>query len=615
MAAQLNTAPWAKTQTLDRQTTVLQKILDIPSKTNTLQHRKNDYTTVISDIPSKNSFLYSQKLKQSLLESKKAFLNLSLEDSKQEECQLEEKSLVLTSGEQRRPFKKISFKIKKTSSIYRRSHQNQTKMTTISANTVAELTKKFEMGSEGLAEPQLKKILKRVNSQRNSDKENDKKVTRKASFKTKDLKVARKPSVKTKSADDKNLVIIRKPLVVRKNSEKSTSRTNSENKGCVRAKIGYLEGPLSVPKPEAKPPRPNSLPLIKTNILTSQISPTSGTVRATIEIFERKTSLTAPTLKELPKDTTTGQVSNKPVTNVVTPVSNNLDSVNHSKQEATKVDTVQELQPNKQDKEKEDTKVEELQEPKRPLPTKNYSTLHNSSSLNTQREVPKILPKPKLPEKKYFLRPKTILKDTHRQESDLPKEQAIKTDIIDEVQIINIPAVLPKKRCDSLYETTHLKKVSPPTIKRSKSEKIEPVVEAKNEQIVPNTSFLWRTSQDKSPSLHYKSISVDSTLKSDSVEGDDWELVYETSDVKACELKQSPTSKPPEITIDLVPEIPPRPLSTGKPPPPPPTSPKPKMPLPDEKIYEELRTGREIYEYCQHPDYEDVDTKTTTDDG
>ncbi|XP_044260068.1 uncharacterized protein LOC123008342 [Tribolium madens] len=389
--ATLNPVQWEKPLSLDRQSPSLH-VLEVP-----LPSLQN------------SSFLHSQKLRENLTESRKAFLR-----------NLNEEEKVEPNNEPRKPpTKKISFKIKKTASIYR---HNQ-KMTTISASKVAELTMKFNMINEKnsiLEQPKFRKLVKRVNSQRSLDSD---KVTKHS---VKNV-VTRKPSVKTKPYEDKEIVIVRrKPTIKRK-----PSRAN-------------LEKPVLVNEQN----RPTTLPLDDTQTTTqppSKPSPT-GTVRAAIEIFERR----------------------------------------------------------------------------------------NSSP------VPNLVPKPKVPEKPTKLKP-------DKTDEDL-------------VQIVNIPAVLPHRRCDSMYETLNVAKT--PALKPTKSE--ETIVKPK-----PNTSFLWSINQDKSPSASK----------------DDWKDLYDF--------------------VDPAPQIPPRSAPTKPPTPPKKTYMKPP---PEEKIYEELNVSRDedtishSYEYCEGDD-------------
>lgn len=445
MATQLNPMIWQeKALSLDCSTV----IFDI----------QNHYHQTALKLNNNVSFLHSQKLKESLLESKKQFLKQSLQDDNKEETQMEEKSLVLNrrqqqqqqqqNDEQRKvPSKKISFKIKKTSSIYRRNVAVQQKMT-ISANKVAELTKKFNqiiVENRGLLDDaKFKCFVKRVNS--DSDKLI---VTR-----TDSTKVTRKPSLKTKTVDKQFKFIKPKPVITKPKPKTVCNNNNGTNgdKYCVRAKICYLETPQKV---DDKPSRPTTLNLIKNNTNESK---SCTNVRATIEIFERKT-----------------------------------------------------------------------QSP-------------------TTEQPPKLMPKPKVPNK--------ILKSTETVVKI--QQQNDKTDFDDDkVEIINIPAVLPQRRCDSMYETLNLRKILPENIKA----KSEETISSTTNIIKPNTSFLWRKSPDNSAK---QSPIIENVTTNDCEES-----IYDAVDVKKIE---------------------------------------------EEKIYEELNTKEHDYEYCE-TEYEDVVPKTTTDDG
>ncbi|XP_050310808.1 uncharacterized protein LOC126746543 [Anthonomus grandis grandis] len=371
---------------------------------------------------SNESFLHSQKLRASIFESKKAFLSHSLNDDKEEDAQMEEKSLIGSHLENRRPpCKKISFKIKKQSSLYKRN-LTVPRVSNVPKNTVAELTKKFNemVESRNVYEEQL--IQMRL--QRGDSVCSDKKV-----------KVSRKPSVKTKpTSESKTLVIIK---TTRKNSVK---RQNSQ---------------------KDSPNRPTTLNLTNIPKAIIETSPNGTSVKAAIEIFEKKT--------------TVAQVKspNKP-----TIPEKSAAVLNLSRKTAT-------------------------------LPT---SYKHISRS----------------PEKKTVITKPAAVEFS---EEDVP--------------VINIPAVLPQRRCDSMYETLNLKKVQPD----SKSKSVDNITsEVKQISAVPNVSFLWR---DKSPSSSSSRSSIN-TLE-----------------------------KP-----KLPPDLPPKPNTRARPV-------KKKMPLPEEVDYEEISQVRE----------------------
>jgi hypothetical protein len=209
-----------------------------------------------------SSFLHSQKLRENLSESRKAFLR-SIGNDEEKEATVE------PNHEPRRtPAKKISFKIKKTASIYRRNPSSTPKMATINASKVAELTKKFNGmihdKNSILEQPKFREFVKRVNSQRSLDSD---KVARKTSAKS----VVRKPSVKTKPAnlDEKEIVIVkRKPVIKRKTNDQT----------CVSAKVDCVEA--------SEQARPDTLSIGD----GPQPPPKPSPVRAAIEIFERRNS-------------------------------------------------------------------------------------------------------------------------------------------------------------------------------------------------------------------------------------------------------------------------------------------------------------------------------------
>lgn len=186
-----------------------------------------------------SSFLHNhtQRLKLEIIESRRAFLNFHNNEVIPHEMEITPKKPHVN--------KKISFKIKKTPSIYRK----------ISDNKVAELTQKFNTIQEKNCHhvDKVRKCVKRMNSVKSVDGE-------KKSAKN----VTRKPSVKTK------------PVLNHEEILKIKRKNRDNNKECIRAKMGYLEIPK---KPDEVVIRPTSLPLF-----------TGGSVKAAIQIFEQKTS-------------------------------------------------------------------------------------------------------------------------------------------------------------------------------------------------------------------------------------------------------------------------------------------------------------------------------------
>lgn len=396
--------------------------------------------------------------KDSIFKSKTAFLKL--ENGKPEDEQTEvNKSFTLVTHECKRatPCKKISFKIKKQSSLYRRNVSS--KSASIPHNKVAELTKKFNEMVDSRSiweEEKVKLFLKRGDS--DADKGKRISIVHKDS-----IKVSRKPSVKTKpSSDSTNLVIIK---TTRKNSFK---KPNSAN-------INSTE-----PEMANKPERPTTLNLNIPASMIEQTSPNGTSVKAAIEIFEKRSSVSLP-------------VKTKPL-----------------------------------------------------LPDK-PAGLRNLSATLPRR----VRSRP--------LEPSLIT--TEIKEDTKSTEEINKTEEFaeDKVEVINIPAVLPQRRCDSMYETLNMKKVNTQSLKSVSVDNLN--TDVKPSSVLPNNSFLWR---DKSPSTTSSRSSINTQFQE----------------------KLTPEEKPlppiPSKTAEIF-----RPLNTLK------TirskMPLPKSPVPDETVdYEEI---------------------------
>lgn len=268
MATQINSIQWSKTLPLDRTKSplVFERLLS-----------QKSYTNFIKEDVTRSSLIYSAKLRENLEQSRKAFLNLfnetdenvttkttnntkttSQDDTNKENIYQEQRKL---------PTKKISFKIKKTSSIYKRTPK-------LTANNVAQLTNKFNNllneHKSVLEKPSIAKLVRQVNNY--SEKENINKVIR-------------KPSVKIKP-DDKGTYVIKKLSVKRKVSvQRMSKKEYQSDKTCVRAKISYLESPQNVNKTDQFH--------FNKEIFVPKSMP-SGTVRAAIEIFEKRNSYESP---------------------------------------------------------------------------------------------------------------------------------------------------------------------------------------------------------------------------------------------------------------------------------------------------------------------------------
>lgn len=393
--------------------------------------------------PVLQDFHHSQP-RDSIFKSKTAFLKL--ENGKPEDEQTEVNKLVTHECKRATPCKKISFKIKKQSSLYRRNVSS--KSASIPHNKVAELTKKFNEMVDSRSiweEEKVKLFIKRGDS--DADKGKRISIVHKDS-----IKVSRKPSVKTKpSSDSTNLVIIK---TIRKNSFK---KPNSAN--------------LTEPEMANKPERPTTLNLNIPASMIEQTSPNGTSVKAAIEIFEKRSSVSLP-------------VKTKPI-----------------------------------------------------LPDKPAGL-----SATLPRRV-----------RSRPLEPSLIT--TEIKEDTKSTEEINKTEEFaeDKVEVINIPAVLPQRRCDSMYETLNMKKVNTQSLKSVSVDNLN--TEVKASSVLPNNSFLWR---DKSPSTTSSRSSVNTQL--------------------------TPEEKPsiPSKTVEIF-----RPLNTLK------TirskMPLPKSPVPDETVdYEEI---------------------------
>lgn len=355
----------------------------------------------------------SQHLKDNIFKSKTAFLKQSLDNGKLEDKPTEVKPSTLIMNECKRttPCKKISFKIKKQSSLYRRN--GFSKSASVPNNKVAELTKKFNEMVDSRSiweEEKVKLLIKRGDSISEADK------GRKISLVHKDsIKVSRKPSVKTKpSSDSTNLVIIK---TSRKSSFKKPHSANE---------------PEMAQKPEVSPLRPTTLNLNISEKVTEQTSPNSS-VKAAIEIFEKRSSVSLP-------------IKTKPL-----------------------------------------------------LPDKS-AALRNLSATLPRRMRAKPL-EPSL----ITTEIKEDLKNNEEQEEINKTEENDGEFTEDKVEIINIPAVLPQRRCDSMYETLNMKKVT----QSLKSVSVDNLNTEVKTSALPNSSFLWR---DKSPSITSSRSSINTQL-------------------------------------------------------------------------------------------------------
>lgn len=273
MATQINPIQWPKSLSLNRAKSppVFEQFLQHTNRDDPhLLLSKNPFGPFIAE-DTRSSIIYSAKLRQNLEESRKAFLNLFnepeetvLKTKPEHEVNTHEKDCTNKTGpeEQRKPpTKKISFKIKKTASIYKRI-PNSAKFT---ASNVAQLTNKFNNMLIGESTSVAKLVSGYVEKEITSS-----------------TKVIRKPSVKIKPGkiDDKGTYIIKKISVKRKSSVRKPpsswrkSEDGGNNRACVRAKISYLEAPQNVKRSE------------QMSAIYVPKSPPAGNVRAAIQIFE-----------------------------------------------------------------------------------------------------------------------------------------------------------------------------------------------------------------------------------------------------------------------------------------------------------------------------------------
>lgn len=239
---------WTKTLSLDRNSAppVFHRFLD----QNDERKEKEDNEEAKQH---NGSFLYTEKLKKNLEDTRQAFKNFCMT----EESQNSEPKTMTTADniERKPPCKRISFKIKKTASIYRK---NQLRM-----NTVAELTNKFNELQNKHSDVKVSNLVKRVNSIRNEDA----------------IKVFRKPSVKMKPifrTEDK-FQYVKKPVTRRASVKTKTPKATVDKVFTTSAKIEIVD----------------KTPARKTS-----------TVKETIEIFENKRKsleIVPPAAQKMPK--------------------------------------------------------------------------------------------------------------------------------------------------------------------------------------------------------------------------------------------------------------------------------------------------------------------------
>lgn len=565
MVTQVN-INWTKTLSLDGHisSSIFQDIVNLQKDSNMLS---NFASPVISSELINNYDLeniensiykssYSVELKRNLEQTHKAFL----EFCQINECDHENNEHNTPNSEQRKtPSRKISFKCKKPT-VYRRIPGNYKHGTAIGSNSVSQLASKFnEMTIDKnpiLEQPKFARFIRRVNSLKvisTQEETTNKKIARKPSVKI-------KPTLKPEDNEFKKRILAKQRSSI-KNNQKLIKTVNTDQK-LVRARISTLEVPAPAQKTELPEDEKH-----RRSISPANSSLSTGTVRAAIEIFERRSSQSASPdndnksitkeLEKVPKPKVPEKNSilknrDWPIKNAIKKLqvfeerqisfqaNNDSDVVNS---ETTISDEITE---HSEDKQEDETKTCNNQDTNTPL-------------TNDRIEL-----------------------------------EEVKTDIEEEVQILNIPLVMP--RCDSKYETLNLRKISP-TPSFTKSVKCENIESVHNSNAVlpesvvkPNTSFLWRQKSQEQ---------VQSTQNTD------LESIYDTVEAKP----QPPAVPPRPSTLNL---------NAG-----PKTVHKKKMPLPEEpqKIYEELEHLQKdsdnvshSYEYCRAPSkYEDLEQKS--DDG
>ncbi|KAK5645320.1 hypothetical protein RI129_006620 [Pyrocoelia pectoralis] len=402
MSAQVNMINWSKTLSLDRRITspVYRGFIDVEQnskefknftppytrcETITAYHNSNNCDSVTS-----KSLQHSIYLRRNLEESRKVFLDLCEVDN--EESKLPD--LNKENVEQKKsPARKVSFKCKKPS--FRRSTTNTTKLTALNPNTVAELTSKFnEMLADRvpiLEQPKFARLVRRVNSL---------KATPPAQVDIANKKIVRKPSVKIKPVQDLN----------KTNQQDSKKLQNFSSGTTIELRQNVKTEP--------------------TETSSYNIEPT-GTVRATIQIFERRSSQSRTPENE--------------VKNVV----KEFEKVPKPK--------VPEKSPNIKSK---DLVIKNGVKKLKALETRDNPSVNQTlvDSPNNSNAL------------------KHSVTNTER-----------KTEVDEEeVQILNIPLVMPR-RCDSKYETVNLRKISP-----TEHSVLESKLETVNTLVRPNSSFLWR---------------------------------------------------------------------------------------------------------------------------
>lgn len=245
--------------------------------------------------PSNNKIRYSapETAIKSILESRRAFLasitstGSNTTGNAKNVSQVEVENVVQTPGEtgiNNIKKRKISFKVKSTYNHNNRRPNNINVLTTLSANKVAQLTQKFNQLIH--EEPKIARAVRRANSikPRDTITSNSSSISNPASSIIIDGSL-KKPSLKPKPI---RLEEKKKPSVKRRTSSKKIKHegvSNYKNKSIINHESDTIDG---VTADEIK------LQPIKDPSRKTPDYAHVGSVRATIEKFERRTSESSP---------------------------------------------------------------------------------------------------------------------------------------------------------------------------------------------------------------------------------------------------------------------------------------------------------------------------------
>lgn len=137
----------------------------------------------------------------------------------------------------KKQFRKISFKVRKASSIYRKNPVSNIQKTTITTTTVSELTSKFneiiEKNNAPKEELKIRKFVERLNSFNSSVNKKTMKNTNQNSTNEQRMKELRKPSIKKKPILDEKIKIqtVKKQSSFRTPPKRNENMDNGETEG------------------------------------------------------------------------------------------------------------------------------------------------------------------------------------------------------------------------------------------------------------------------------------------------------------------------------------------------------------------------------------------------